>query len=127
MLVNSMRPRLRSPEVMATPVARSYKLETMEQELLELMLQHPDSVPSVLEAIHADQLSTEIAKLIFGKFEQLHNEDVIPTFDRLLLSFDEPEVKTLLGDFGRRGRKQERSRAADSDQRPAESIRTTPS
>ncbi|MDG2385530.1 MAG: DNA primase [Pirellulaceae bacterium] len=91
------RPRLNSPDKpMETPIARSYQLQPVEQELLELLLRHPEAVPSVLEAIRADQLTSDIAKLIFTRFEQLQTANVTPTFERLLLSFDEPEVKTLL-------------------------------
>ncbi len=91
------RPRLNSPDApIEAPTPRSFQLQPVEQELLELLLRHPEAMPSVLEAIQVDQLTTEIAKLIFGRLEQLQTADGVLTFERLLLSFDEPEVKTLL-------------------------------
>lgn len=90
------RPRLRSPDEAVERPRKSYELEPTEQALLELMLQHATMVPAVLQAIRVEQLVSEFTKSIFRKFEQLIEDGVQPTFDRLLLSYDEPEVKTWL-------------------------------
>ena len=68
------------------------------------MLQQPAIVPTALERIRSNQLTTAVAKRIYQTFELLSEQGVLPTFERLLLSFDEPEVKTLLVQLDDSGR-----------------------
>ena len=101
---STQRPQLSDTQDQPKRTARPSDLEPSEQALLELMLQQPAIVPTALERIRSNQLTTAVAKRIYQTFELLSEQGVLPTFERLLLSFDEPEVKTLLVQLDDSGR-----------------------
>jgi DNA primase len=79
-------------------------LPNWERELLEIVLLEPEAVPAAAEVISQDQMASPLARLIFGRCCQLSQQGITPDFDRLLLEFDEQEIKTLLVDLDEQGR-----------------------
>jgi hypothetical protein len=71
-------------------------LDSFEQELFGLVLQSAQVATRVFDAVTSDDLPSAAAKLLYGKCLQLHASGQSPDFDRLLLEFDDLQVKTLL-------------------------------
>jgi DNA primase len=72
------------------------KLDACERELLELLLRQPELWPVVWEAGVADRLSGRHSRRFCETCCRLADAGTTPTFDRLMLEFDEPAVKSLL-------------------------------
>ncbi|HZZ27206.1 MAG TPA: DNA primase [Pirellulales bacterium] len=79
-------------------------LAAWECELLEIVLLEPESVPAAAEIILVEHLESPAAKIIFGRCCELSRAGITPDFDRLLLEFDSPQIKTLLVDLDEQGR-----------------------
>jgi DNA primase len=79
-------------------------IPSWERELLEVILLEPEGVPAAAELISADTLESPIAKIIYRRCCELSHSGVTPDFDRLLLEFDEPAIKSLLVDLDEHGR-----------------------
>ena len=75
-----------------------------ERELLEVLLLEPEGVPAAAEVISPDTLESPVAKIIYRRCCELSHSGVTPDFDRLLLEFDEPAIKSLLVDLDEHGR-----------------------
>jgi DNA primase len=71
-------------------------LDPFEQELFALVLQAGDVATRIFDAVTADDMSSAAAKMLYDKCLQLHASREIPDFNRLLLEFDDLQVKTLL-------------------------------
>jgi DNA primase len=71
-------------------------IEPWERELLELLIAHPESIEPVRGRIAAEQLTAGACRRIYETCCWLADEGVSPTFDRLMLEFDEPAIKSLL-------------------------------
>ena len=70
-----------------------------------LILGHaPEAVIAAAEEISLEQIETPAAALIFNRCCELSRGGITPTFDRLLLEFDEPAIKNLLVDLDEQGR-----------------------
>jgi DNA primase len=67
-----------------------------QREFLELLLAHPECLPAVREQLPLEHLGTGICRLIYDTCCRLADASVDPSFDRLMLEFDEPAVKNLL-------------------------------
>ncbi|MBI2826604.1 MAG: DNA primase [Planctomycetia bacterium] len=94
------RPLKPSNEAASTPAPT---LDAREQELLELALLAPDCLPRMREEISAEQLTSPAARAILKSCYALAG--TTPSlFDRLLVEFDDPELKSLLVDLDERGR-----------------------
>jgi DNA primase len=106
--LRSLGPSPRSPssqpKVSMAVISPAIPLSLWERELLEIVLLEPEAVPAVAEVIRPDQMASPVARLIFEKCCQLSQQGITPDFDRLLLEFDEQEVKTLLVDLDEQGR-----------------------
>lgn len=85
----------------AAPIAQ---LPVWERELLEIMLLEPEGVAAAAEVIAPEKLESRLGRIIFTRCCQLNHEGITPDFDRLLLEFDEQEIKTLLVDLDEQGR-----------------------
>lgn len=79
-------------------------LTAWERELLEIVLLEPEAVPAAAEVITAEQMESPQARMIFTRCCQLSHAGITPDFDRLLLEFDQQEIKTLLVDLDEQGR-----------------------
>ena len=79
-------------------------IDPWERELLELLVAHPECIESARGRIAAEQLTAEPCRRIYETCCRLADEGIVPAFDRLMLEFDEPAIKSLLVDWTRRGR-----------------------
>jgi DNA primase len=71
-------------------------LDSYERELFSLLLQASGIGEQVFDAVTHDDLSSPGAKTLYSKCLELHAEDQVADFQRLLLEFDDVQVKTLL-------------------------------
>ncbi|MGB6043650.1 MAG: DNA primase [Pirellulales bacterium] len=96
--------RSRRTDELASPVASDTIHDSWERELIEIVIQHPDSVSTITEEIGPDQLTDSVCRRIFAKCMDLAADGIPPDFNRLILEFDEPELKSLLVQLDERGR-----------------------
>jgi DNA primase len=71
-------------------------IDPWQQAVLELVLAHPESLSAIRSRIGVDCLTAESCRLIYETCCRLVDENILPTFDRLMLEFDQPAVKSLL-------------------------------
>jgi DNA primase len=88
------RPVLASAKA-AEPPPR-LQLDPYEQELFALVLQASQVSEQVFDAVSRDDLATPAAKTLYSKCLELHALGESADFQRLLLEFDDLQVKTLL-------------------------------
>ena len=72
--------------------------------MLEIVLLEPEAVIAAAEEIPPEQMESPAASLIFQRCCELSRGGITPTFDRLLLEFDDPAIKNLLVDLDEQGR-----------------------
>ncbi len=97
-------------DAVANPPA---EIDAWQRELIELLIAHPECISAVRSRIDAGQLAAEPCRRIFETFCRLDDEGVVPAFDRLMLEFDEPAVKSLLVELDESGQAKGRQ-AADT-------------
>jgi hypothetical protein len=85
-------------EAATTPVPQR------ERELLELLILEPGSLAALRETVDVDDLVHPWTARFFGKCCELSDEGVTIDFARLLIEFDEPELKALLVDLDEQSR-----------------------
>ncbi len=78
-----------------------------QRELLEILLQFPEAVETAQSHIRAEELAYEPCRRIYRKCCELSGAGVTPTFEQLMLAFDEPVVKNLLVELDEKGRAKE--------------------
>jgi DNA primase len=71
-------------------------LDPLERELFTLLLQFSSVCEQIATSVTADDLPSQAAKLLYEKCMHLHASGCNLDFDRLLLEFDDLQVKTLL-------------------------------
>ncbi|MGA2059731.1 MAG: DNA primase [Thermoguttaceae bacterium] len=98
-------------------------IDPTQREFLELLLIHPECLPSVREQISLDYLGAGICGIIYDTCCRLADADIEPSFDRLMLEFDEPAVKNLLVDLDETSHSKGR-RASDPQELLRELINT---
>ncbi len=95
----------RVPEPVASfPSEPKPRLEPVERELFEMLLQVPAYVPVVLDRIDVTELRTSTARDIYRQVGQLAAADAAVDFNSLLLAFDDPQMKSLLVELDESGR-----------------------
>jgi len=67
-----------------------------QRELLELLLTHPDCLAAVRGQLRQEWLGTGVCRRIYDTCCGLADVGIEPSFDRLMLEFDEPVMKNLL-------------------------------
>ena len=77
--------------------------EPWEKELIEIILQEPESISRVVESIVPEQLTDPVCQRIFACCRELSLAGETPNFDRLVLKFDDPAMKNLLVQLDERG------------------------
>jgi len=94
------RPSARPGETTSATVTASAKAEEefapCLRELLELLLRHPECWPAARAGLPADRLGTGVCREIYETGCRLLEAGVTPAFDRLMLEFDQPAIKSLL-------------------------------
>ncbi|RMF86423.1 MAG: DNA primase [Planctomycetota bacterium] len=76
------------------PGAKS--LPPLERDFLELLLAHPDIIAKAIEVVRPEDVTAPVARRIYQAALELHDRGEPVDFDRLMLSFDDPETKNLL-------------------------------
>lgn len=78
-------------------------MQPWECELLEMLIAHPAFISEVRGRIGIEQLTTNSSRGVYETCCRLDDEQVVPTFDRLMLEFDEPAMKNLLVELDENG------------------------
>ena len=72
------------------------KIEPHERELLELMISFPECLPTIRPRLAPGYFAAPIGRRVYEACCQLADAGTVPTFDRLMLEFDDPATKSLL-------------------------------
>ena len=86
------------PEEMPDASAESYRAEKIDpvyRELLELLISRPELLATVRDRVDLGQAGGA-AGAVYDTMCRLADEGIEPAFDRLMLQFDNPGVKSLL-------------------------------
>ena len=87
----------------ARPAEPTGPIDAWQRELLEILIRHPELMAGAEAGIPSDRLAFEPARRIFEACCRLSGAGQTPTFDRLMLEFDEPDVKSLLVELDEQG------------------------
>ena len=83
------------------------RIDPWERELLEIVVRHPECVPQAQAGIAGEQLAFEPARKIYEACCRLSDAGTTPTFDCLMLEFEDPAIKSLLVELDEQGRAKE--------------------
>ena len=72
------------------------QLDAWDCELLEILLQQPETVATAVESIPVEQVSEGPARLIFSKFHELNQAQKPVDFHRLLTELEDARLKSYL-------------------------------
>jgi DNA primase len=100
-LRRKMRPRSEREE---PPASVREKIDPLERELLELLLQNAGMIEHLAGAIQPAHFVGEAGRRVFSQALDLWSAGVVPDFARLLLEFDDPAIKNLLVELDESGR-----------------------
>jgi len=105
-LVTQLRRKVstRRENLPAASVPRE-KIDPLERELLELVLQDPSWATAAAAAIQAEELENAGCRVVYSRAVELSREGVPANFERLLLEIDDPVVKNLLVELDESGRR----------------------
>jgi DNA primase len=78
-------------------------IEPAERELLELLIAHPECLSTVRAELDPQWLSPGSCRQIYETCCRLSDEGTPPAFDRLMLEFDQPVIKSLLVELDEQG------------------------
>jgi DNA primase len=90
-------------ETTSRPASLLSSLSIWDQELLEILLLKPDAIRTMVEVVRPEHLSSEACRRIFATCCSLAEAGTTPSFDRLLLEFDDLNYKNLLVELDERG------------------------
>lgn len=90
---------------------RTTDINSWEREILELLVARPECLPQARSRVEADQFGVGAGRMIYETFCRLDDEGTTPSFDRLMLHFDAPAIKSLLVDLDETGRAKDRQSA----------------
>jgi DNA primase len=79
-------------------------IDTYEREFAELLIVYPDTWAAARAAISPAELISPVLRRIYETGCRLLDVGVLPDFDRLILEFDDPSLKSLLVDLDEQGR-----------------------
>lgn len=79
------------------------KIDPWQQELLEILIRHPACVPLAVAQIQPEQLAFEPCRRVYEACCRLSDLGEAPTFERLMLEFDDPAIKSLLVELDESG------------------------
>lgn len=77
--------------------------DAWQRELLELLIRYPECLARARSIVQPAQLPSSACRKIYETMCNLADEDVPPSFDRLMLEFDEPAVQSLLVELDENG------------------------
>lgn len=93
-------PRPRKP---AAAPATIGKVDPCERELLELLLRFPECAAEARAAIDARQIGSPACRYVYAECCRMAEAGETPTFERLMLEFDDPALKSLLVELDESG------------------------
>jgi DNA primase len=99
----SQAPREQSPGVEAGEVPPQ-RIDPCQRELLEILIRHPECLPGLRAAIDPRQIAPQPCRQIYETCCRLSDAGITPGFERLMLEFDDPAIKSLLVELDERGR-----------------------
>lgn len=79
------------------------KIDPWQRELLEILIRHPACVPLAVAQVQPEQLTYEPCRRIYEACCRLSDLGEAPTFERLMLEFDDPAIKSLLVELDESG------------------------
>jgi hypothetical protein len=79
-------------------------MDPLEREMLELVLASPAILEQLAEWVKPSRLLAPIGRQIYARALELRQSGVSVDFARLLLEFDDPEVKNLLVELDEQAR-----------------------
>jgi DNA primase len=74
------------------------KITPLERELLEILLRRPELLAQAREHVQSEQIAFSTARLVFAKMCGMEDEGITPSFDRLMLEFEDARSKAFLVD-----------------------------
>ncbi len=80
------------------------KIGPLQRELLELLIAHPECLPEVRAEVEPPWLTAVSCRRIYQTCCRLLDDGVTPEFERLMLQFDDPAIKSLLVELDEGGR-----------------------
>lgn len=92
-----------SPDQVEGPAKPTVPIDPWQRELLEILIRHPEFVSGARAGIPSEGLAFEPARRVFEACCRLSEAGETPTFDRLMLEFDDPAVKSLLVELDEQG------------------------
>ena len=75
------------------------KITPVERELLEILLRRPELLAQAREHVQPEHLAFPPARRIYARACAMANEGITPTFDRLMLEFEDARSKAVLVDL----------------------------
>jgi DNA primase len=79
------------------------KIEPCDRELLELLVRCPECVAQARAAIGVEQVASAVYRSVYETCCRLADAGVAPAFERLMLEFDDPVLKSLLVELDEAG------------------------
>ncbi len=98
------KPAAANQETPKSSPASAEPLNSWDRELLEVLLIEPESVMAVAEVIRPEQLGSDVARRIFNGCCRVAQAGITPDFHRLLLEFEDAQIKNLLVELDEQGR-----------------------
>lgn len=80
----------------APEIKKRESLSARDSELLQILIQNPTLVPIAREAFGVSDMESESARILYQTCLTLHQAGVLPDFDRLMTTMDDPQHKSLL-------------------------------
>jgi DNA primase len=80
------------------------QIDPWQRELMEIVIQFPEHLPAVRGEIRPEDVQFRPCRQIYETCLRLLDGGVAPTFERLMLEFDEPGLKSLLVELDEHGR-----------------------
>lgn len=87
----------------ASAPAPAGKIDPCERELLELLVRFPEHAAEARAAIDVEQIGSAACRSIYAACCRLADVGEMPTFERLMLEFDDPALKSLLVELDENG------------------------
>jgi DNA primase len=82
---------------------RAERIEPWERVLLELLIQYPQSLATARAAIAPERIASPSCRKIYEACCRLGDAGIEPTFEKLMLEFDQPALQSLLVDLEEQG------------------------
>ncbi|MHB8900672.1 MAG: DNA primase [Thermoguttaceae bacterium] len=77
----------------------SGRISASERELLEILLRRPELLAEARRHVEPESLAFPLARTLFAASCAMADEGITPTFDRLMLEFEDAPAKALLVDL----------------------------